>query len=242
MTPTHTASTISLASSSGRKTTIAPGLPRTVYIVDDNIEFLQSAQWWLEGAGFEVQSFGSAKKAVETLTRSRMHAKQTNACLLLDVRMPEMSGLEMHDALLAQGVNLPVVYMTGHGDVPLAVEAMRKGAITFIEKPFADEALESALALAFLPRSTTPASGQVVAAITAPEHAKFAERMTRLTQREREVIGWVIQGKLNKVTAEILGISIKTVELHRKNAMSKLELSSVIDLTRFMLTGKVLSS
>jgi len=206
---------------------------RTVYIVDDNTEFLQSAAWWLQGAGFDVECFGDPKEALAALCTPRPHS-----CLLLDVRMPGMSGLEVHEHLRQRGVTLPVVYMTGHGDVPLAVEAMRKGAVTFIEKPFADEALESALALAFAPRDVRT---EIPPAPQAPSSAEsaFTQRMARLTAREREVIDWVVKGKLNKVIADILGISIKTVELHRKNAMVKLEARTVIDLTRLMVTGKV---
>lgn len=202
---------------------------RTVYIVDDNTEFLQSAVWWLEGAGYDVECFDDPHRALEVLA-----APRPGACLLLDVRMPAMSGLEVHDTLRRRGVRIPVVYMTGHGDVPLAVEAMRKGAVTFIEKPFADEALESALALAFEPSEAEPdAPG------AAPADAEFSTRMARLTAREREVIDWVVKGKLNKVIADLLGISIKTVELHRKNAMSKLQARSVLELSRLMFTGKV---
>jgi two-component system response regulator FixJ len=221
---------------------------RTVYIVDDNVDFLQSAEYWLQGAGFDVRSFGDPQQALDALTGPQPPACR-DACLLLDVRMPGMSGLEVHDRLLSKGVNLPVVYMTGHGDVPLAVEAMRKGAVTFIEKPFADEALESALELAFRERPVVPAAPAVDAGETpsaqaaVPDAAEtaFAERMARLTGREREVIDWVVKGKLNKVIADLLGISIKTVELHRKNAMTKLQARSVIDLTRLMVTGKVVS-
>lgn len=206
---------------------------RTVYIVDDNAEFLESAAWWLKGAGFEVESFGNPRDAIEVLSQPR-----PDACLLLDVRMPEMSGLEVHEMLRQRGVNLPVIYMTGHGDVPLAVEAMRKGAVSFIEKPFVDEALESALALAFTSRDAPPAAAAPAPPLSAAEEA-FAQRMARLTRREREVIEWVVKGKLNKVIADLLGISIKTVELHRKNAMAKLQARSIIDLTRLMVTGRV---
>ena len=148
-----------------------------------------------------------------------------------------MPGQKLFDRLIERGLLpvMPVIFLTGHGDVPLAVEAMRKGAVTFIEKPFADEALESALALAFETRpgaAPSPAAGS-------PEDDAFAARLARLTAREREVIDWVIKGKLNKVIADLLGISIKTVELHRKNAMTKLQARSVIELTRLMVTGKV---
>lgn len=206
---------------------------RTVYIVDDNADFLQSAAWWLQGAGYDVEGFGDPAGALD-----RLCAPRPDSCLLLDVRMPGMNGLDLHEQLRRRGVDLPVVYMSGHGDVPLAVEAMRKGAVTFIEKPFADEALEAALSLAFAPReSAVPATPAVAA--PSPAESAFASRLARLTAREREVIDWVVEGKLNKVIADILGISIKTVELHRKNAMVKLQARSVIDLTRLMVTGRV---
>jgi two-component system, LuxR family, response regulator FixJ len=208
---------------------------RTVYIIDDNVEFLQSAQWWLEGAGFHVKSFSVAKEALQALSEPR-----PNACVLLDVRMPDMSGLEVHEAMLAMGLDLPVVYMTGHGDVPLAVEAMRKGAVTFIEKPFADEALESALELAFKPRPKSAPAAPEPPQLTY-EQAEFARRMELLTRREREVVDLVVQGKLNKTIADILGISIKTVELHRKNCMMKLGATSGVDLTRRVVTNQVIN-
>ena len=222
---------------------------RTVYIVDDNADFLESAAWWLQGAGYDVETFPDPADAVTALRSPR-----PDSCLLLDVRMPGMNGLDLHEQLRQARVPLPVVYMSGHADVPLAVEAMRKGAVTFIEKPFADEALEAALGLAFAPRAEAApgtvgaADGvsSVMAAMPAPTPAApsaaesaFAARLARLTAREREVIEWVVEGKLNKVIADMLGISIKTVELHRKNAMVKLQARSVIDLMRLMVTGRV---
>jgi two-component system, LuxR family, response regulator FixJ len=209
---------------------------RTLYIVDDNLDFLQSAQWWLEGAGYTVHATTNPQEALRLLT-----PPVPNACLLLDVRMPEMSGLDLHDALTARGIRLPIIYMTGHGDVPLAVQAMRKGAITFLEKPFADAALESALALAF----SAPLPEPATAAPTVPsaEQAALAQRLSKLTARERQVIDLVMQSKLNKTIADMLGISIKTVELHRKNAMAKLGARSAIELTRRVITaGQVQAS
>jgi two-component system response regulator FixJ len=213
-------------------------MSRTVYVVDDNTEFLESAKWWLEGAGYDVEGFDNPRDALDVL-----HHPRDEACILLDVRMPGMSGLDLHDTLRQRGVTLPVIYMTGHGDVPLAVEAMRKGAVTFIEKPFVDEALESALALAFEP-AARPAPADVSATPVregdlSPSEEAFQRRFSRLTAREREVIGWVVKGKLNKVIADLLGISIKTVELHRKNAMTKLQARSVVELTKLMVTGRV---
>jgi len=126
---------------------------RNIFIVDDNAEFRQSAEWWLQGAGYQVESFENPSRALDQLA-GRDTPEQV--CVLLDVRMPEMSGLDMHDALHARGIPSPVIYMTGHGAVPLAVEAMKKGAVTFLEKPLDDTALETALETAFSCKS--PAS------------------------------------------------------------------------------------
>jgi two-component system, LuxR family, response regulator FixJ len=137
---------------------------RTIYLVDDNAEFRATAQWWLSGAGYDVRDFGDPAQALELLQRVANETPDAlrHSCLLLDVRMPGMSGLDLHDRLAEAGLTrqidddrhiqqpgLPVVYMTGHGDVPLAVQAMQKGAVTFLEKPFADDALEAALQRAF---------------------------------------------------------------------------------------------
>ena len=129
--------------------------PRTLYLLDDNDDFRATAKWWLSGAGYDVIDFGDAQAAIDALAALDA-AAITRACLLLDVRMPSMTGLQVHDVLIEKGItgararpSLPIVYMTGHGDVPLAVQAMEKGAITFLEKPFEDSALESALARAF---------------------------------------------------------------------------------------------
>jgi two-component system, LuxR family, response regulator FixJ len=217
---------------------------RTVYIVDDNAEFLASAQWWLKGAGFDVQGFDSPVRAIEQICSREGTGK---ACLLLDVRMPEMSGLDLHDALHARGVELPIIYITGHADVPLAVSAMQKGAITFLEKPFADEALETALEAAF----SRPAPS---APITDAAHTEelfepgdcdaqtleFRERCARLTPRERQVLDLVIEGRLNKTIGDALGISVKTVELHRSRVMEKLVAKSLTQLIKMMMTGKAL--
>src|SRR5262249_48307036 len=140
------------------------------------------------------------------------------ACLLLDLRMPQMSGLDLHDALRAAGIALPVIYMTGHGDVPLAVQAMQRGAITFLEKPFQEAALEAALALAFEraagagPRAR--AQGDAEADVV-----EFRRRAERLSPRERQVLQGVMAGKINKSIARELGLSVKTIDLHRSNLM-----------------------
>ena len=120
--------------------------PRTLYLLDDNDDFRATAKWWLSGAGYEVVDFGDPQAAIDAL-KALPPADRARACLLLDVRMPSMTGLQVHDVLIEKGItgararpSLPIVYMTGHGDVPLAVQAMEKGAITFLEKPFEDSA------------------------------------------------------------------------------------------------------
>lgn len=205
---------------------------RTIFIVDDNKEFRLSAQWLLAGAGYEVVDFADPGLALQAL-----HDQPPSgpACMLLDVRMPGMSGLDLHDRLTRQGVQLPIIYMTGHGDVPLAVEAMRKGAVTFLEKPFVGEALEQALEQAFNPARPVlhPASHD------GDEGARqWAERFARLTPREREVLDWVLKEKLNKTIADLMHISIKTVELHRANLMRKLGADSVIHLVRMAVSER----
>jgi len=210
---------------------------RTIYIVDDNVEFLESTRFWLSGAGFEVKTCSDPREAIETLAqRDRSEA----ACLMLDVRMPQLSGLDLHDALHERGAQLPVIYMSGHADVPLAVRAMRKGAVTMLEKPFDEGALEAAIESAF----SEPVSSQPAAAATAEPadpssdeaRARFAAREARLTPRERQVLSFVIQGVYNKNIADRIGLSIKTVELYRARGMGKLQARSVAELTRMMVT------
>jgi two-component system, LuxR family, response regulator FixJ len=204
---------------------------QTIYLLDDNVAFLDSAQWMLESAGFAVHSFSGHELALKALQQASLD----NACLLLDVRMPDMSGLEFHDTLLSLSIKLPVVYMTGHADVPLAVQAMRKGAITFIEKPFAPEALKTALDWAFaIPKSTARINSVLQA-----EREEFTQRLPKLTNRERQVLDFVVQAQGNKSIARRLGISLKTVEWHRKNGMSKLGVSCGVELTRRMTLAQV---
>jgi two-component system response regulator FixJ len=215
---------------------------RTVYIVDDNPEFRESTRFWLNGFGFEVRTWGDPQEAVEALAR---RDRRETACLMLDVRMPQLSGLDVHDLLIEKGAQLPVIYMSGHADVPLAVKAMQKGAVTLLEKPFDDEALEAALESAFA-NSSRPAgaaaSGEasMVADSTRSEaQARFATREASLTPREREVLGFVIQGIYNKNIADRIGLSIKTVELYRARGMAKMQARSVAELTRMMVSKQV---
>jgi len=214
---------------------------RTIYIVDDNVEFLESTRFWLSGAGFQVQIWNDPQAAVEALAqRDRL----VPACLMLDVRMPQLSGLDVHDALLERDAALPIVYMSGHADVPLAVQAMQKGAVTLLEKPFDDGALESALDAAFAAAARPAAARNPVpvdAGSSAPDDAelRFSALEARLTPREREVLSYVIQGIYNKNIADRIGLSIKTVELYRARGMAKMQARSVAELTRMMVTQRV---
>jgi two-component system, LuxR family, response regulator FixJ len=217
---------------------------RTVYIVDDNEEFRSSAQWWLCGAGFEVRGFDDPASAIEQISQ---HQQDEQACVLLDIRMPTMSGLDVHDALTARGVDFPIIYITGHADVPLAVKAMQKGAVSFLEKPFADDALESALANAFdnhIKNDQLNASKAHSIEDNQDELDQLArdyrDRFSRLTPREHQVLDMVVEGRLNKTIADMLNISIKTVELHRSRVMEKLQAKSLTQLIKMVVSGKAL--
>lgn len=194
-----------------------------VYLVDDNDGFRDSTAWLLETAGFEVKAFASAAAFLESYAGAR-HGEAAE-CLVSDIRMPGMSGLQLQDELARRGVTLPLVFVTAHGDVPLAVEAMRKGASNFLEKPFSEEALVEALRTALArARDRGGANGGMA-----------NELIARLSPRERQVLDLVVASKPNKIIADILGISIKTVELHRANMMGKLGVRSLPELMKVAL-------
>lgn len=192
-----------------------------VYLVDDNDGFRDSTAWLLETTGFEVQSFASGPEFIEAYGADRHGADPE--CVVSDMRMPEMSGLQLQEELVRRGIVLPLVFVTAHGDVPLAVEAMRKGASNFLEKPFGEDALVDAIRAAL---ANARNKGAVGAA---------GESLAKLSPRERQVLDLVIASKPNKIIADILGISIKTVELHRANMMSKLGVRSLPELMKVAL-------
>mgnify|MGYP003575832684 CR=1 FL=1 len=192
-----------------------------VYLVDDNQGFRESTAWLLETAGFETLSYSSGADFLAAYAGDR-HGDLPE-CLVSDIRMPEMSGLQLQDELRRHGIALPLVFVTAHGDVPLAVEAMRKGASNFLEKPFSEEALVDALRAAL-----TNARNRGVGALP-------SEALGKLSPRERQVLDLVVASKPNKIIADILGISIKTVELHRANMMNKLGVRSLPELMKVAL-------
>ena len=190
----------------------------TVFVVDDDPAMRESLRWLIESAGLPVETYGGAQEFLD----AGMFNKP--GCLLLDVRMPGMTGLELQEKLAAQPLCHPVIIITGHGDVPMAVRAMRAGVVDFIQKPFSDAALLERIDKAI------KLDGQTRSDRT--RQMEIAGRMDRLTPRERQVMGLVVDGKANKQTAAVLGISQKTVEIHRANVMKKTGAESLAELVR----------
>ncbi|MFP5517356.1 MAG: response regulator transcription factor [Alphaproteobacteria bacterium] len=218
----------------------------TVFILDDDDAIRDSLEVLLDCAGFRVESFSTPLGFLESGAPSR------SGCLLVDVRMPQMSGLDVQERLIRGGHAMPVVVMTGHGDVPLAVRAMKAGAVDFVEKPFEEEALlaavRSALALAIARSAESrPADAAPPAAVTeqpAPPPAVSAPpevlaRLSALTPRELDVLRWLVAGKSNKVIAFELSISPRTVEIHRARVMEKMQADSLPTLVRMAIAAGV---
>ena len=193
----------------------------TVYVVDDDEAVRDSLQWLLEGKDYRVRCFESAESFL-----SRYDAREV-ACLIADIRMGGMTGLELQSRLIEVGSPLPIVFITGHGDVPMAVDSMKKGAMDFIQKPFKEDQL-----VTLVERMLDQAKDSFA------EFQSAASRdalMARLTLREAQVLERIVAGRLNKQIADDLGISIKTVEAHRANIMEKLNANTVADLLKIAL-------
>ena len=193
----------------------------TVYVVDDDEAVRDSLQWLLEGKGYRVRCFDSAESFL-----SRYDAREV-ACLIVDIRMGGMTGLELQTRLIETKSPLPIVFITGHGDVPMAVDSMKKGAMDFIQKPFKEEELVN-LVERMLDSARESFS----------EYQNAANRdalLSKLTGREAQVLERIVAGRLNKQIADDLGISIKTVEAHRANIMEKLNANTVADLLKIAL-------
>ncbi len=195
-----------------------------VYVVDDDEAMRDSLVWLLESHGYGVQAYPSAEAFLAAFDEAM------RGCVVLDVRMPGMSGLELHEALIARRSALPVVFITGHGDVPMAVSALKKGAVDFIEKPFGDRDMlrlvEQCLEMERTRRDTHL------------HEAEARRRVETLTEREREVLDLVVAGRLNKQIADGLGISVKTVEVHRARVMEKMGVGSVAELVQAVLAAR----
>jgi FixJ family two-component response regulator len=192
-----------------------------VFVVDDDEAVRDSLQWLLEGKDYRVKCYDSAETFLARFDQREV------ACLICDIRMDGMSGLELQDKLIERKSPLPIAFITGHGDVPMAVETMKKGAVDFIEKPFKEDAL-----VALVEKMLDAARS---AFATHQEAASRDALLSRLTTREAQVLERIVAGRLNKQIADDLGISIKTVEAHRANIMEKLNANTVADLLKIAL-------
>jgi len=189
-----------------------------VYVVDDDPSSRQSLEFLIKASGYSVQAFSSSR---DFLASAR---PETPSCLVLDVRMPGFTGLELQGELAKRGVRLPIIFITGHGDIPMSVQAMKAGAMEFLTKPFREDNMLGAITLAI--------DKDRVAHRERLEMAELRRRHARLTPREREVMASVVTGLLNKQVAAELGASEKTIKAHRAKVMQKMEAASLADLVR----------
>jgi len=193
----------------------------TVFVVDDDEAVRESLALLVHSVGLEAESFASAQAFLEVYRPERC------GCLITDIRMPGMSGLELQEKLNEARIHVPVIVLTGHGDVPAAVRALKGGAVDFVEKPFNPQALLDLIQQAI--------ARDAELRTQAAHDEAIAERMALLTPRENDVLELVVEGKANKVIAVDLGISERTVELHRGRIMRKMQARSLADLMRMVL-------
>lgn len=198
-----------------------PSPEQLVYIVDDDEALRDSLIWLLESTGLKSLAFDSAENFLAA------YNPRMNGCLVLDIRMPGMSGLELHEKLLSMHSTLPIIFITGHGDVPMAVSALKKGAIDFIEKPFNDQEMVKLI--------RTALAEDLKRHDARRQEAEAQRRIEGLTPREREVLDLIVAGRLNKQIADDLGISIKTVEVHRARVMEKMGVNSLAELVQHVM-------
>jgi len=192
-----------------------------VYVVDDDESARESLAFLLESADLQVETFASAPEFLAGLSQARP------GCIITDVRMPEMSGQDLVARLAALDCHLPVIMITGHGDIPMAVEAMRSGVVDFIEKPFSESRILDALKRALSALSSAPA--------VSGDQAAILQRLETLSERERQVLDGVVAGHPNKVIARDLGISPRTVEIYRAKLMTKMHADNLAALVRMTL-------
>lgn len=195
----------------------------TVYIVDDDEAVRHSLYLLIQSVGLLAKTCASAHAFLETYDASKP------GCLILDVRMPEMSGLDLQRVLNERQVHIPVIIITGHGDVPLAVRAMKAGAMDVLEKPFNDQALLDAINKAVTKSSEAYQEQK--------DRARFERHAQHLSPREREIMDLLILGKGSKEIASLLGISRKTVDVHRIHIMEKMQVRTIVELARLTLNN-----
>jgi two-component system response regulator FixJ len=198
-----------------------------VYVIDDDDAVRHSLEFLLKTAGIEVRGFESAKTFLEMLPRIK------TGCIITDVRMPEITGIDLLRRVKESGLDIPVIVITGHGEISLAVEAMKIGAVDFLEKPFDDDLLLASVRSAL--------NKEADAAKHKAEVADIDDKLAALSNRERQVLEGLVVGKANKVIAFDLGISPRTVEIYRANLMTKMAANSLSDLVRMAITAGILT-
>jgi RNA polymerase sigma factor (sigma-70 family) len=189
-------------------------------VVDDDSGVRNAMRTLLKSVGLEAALFSSAQEFLNG------YQPRQPGCLILDIRMPGMSGMELQQQLNLRGAVIPVIFMTGHGDIPMAVEAMQHGAFDFLQKPFRDQDLLDRIQRAIVK------DGELRKSLG--EHTRIRERLESLTPREREVLDLMVKGKQNKSVAQELGVSPRTVEIHRARVMEKMQVQSVAELVHMM--------
>ena len=195
---------------------------RTVYLIDDDEAMRDSLSFLLSTEKLNVRTYESAVAFLKDMPKDR-------GCIVTDLRMPEMTGLQLVRKLKDVGVGLPVIVMTGHGDVPLAVEAMKAGVVDFLEKPFSDDVILATIETAFARMEQESEAEH--------ERATILERMAKLSGREKDVMAGLVAGHPNKVIADDHGISARTVEIYRANVMAKMQARSLSELVRMALVS-----
>ena len=208
----------------GKNRHVTTKAQHTIYIVDDEPDMLETMKRLLDSVNLPVRTFGSAEEFLAGLDEN------SSGCLLLDVRLPDMSGLEVQRILAKRGIVLPILFLTGHADVPMAVKAMQAGAVDFLEKPFNPQHLLDRIQLCL--RMNQDVSSKVLK----KEDAR--KRLARLTERERDIAEFVVAGKPSKAIAAVFDISEKTVDVHRHNILKKVGASSVAELVRLWMEDK----
>jgi FixJ family two-component response regulator len=196
----------------------------TVFVVDDDSGVRSSIRVLLKSIGIAATAMSSAREFLDNFD------PEQPGCLVLDIRMPGMSGMELQQQLNLKGAIIPVIFITGHGDVPMAVEAMQHGAFDFLQKPFRDQELIDRIQKALARDRETRQSLR--------KHSQIRERLQSLTPREKDVLQLLVQGQQNKVMAGELGLSQRTVEIHRAHVMEKMGAQSVAQLVRMVLDAK----
>lgn len=198
----------------------------TVFVIDDEPDVRDALRLLIRSSGLTARAFASPLEFLDDVSAD------TPGCLVLDVRMPEMTGLELQQELARRDRHIPIVFISGHGDIPMAVRAVQSGAVDFLEKPFSDDALLNAVAQALARDAEARAHSSEVADVQA--------RLEQLTPREHEVLRYLLEGAVNKVVARELDLSVRTVEIHRARILSKMGVSNASQLVKLVMGSGVL--